>query len=68
MINEVKMYNIKCDRCGAISTEGDEISGWDNAGFAIDCAIDSDWVEMGSKHYCPNCYEYNYDDELVIKP
>lgn len=25
-------------------------------------AMESEWVEIGDKHYCPDCYEF--DDEL----
>lgn len=24
--------------------------------------MESEWVEIGDKHYCPDCYEF--DDEL----
>jgi hypothetical protein len=34
---------------------------WDE-GTAKEQAMESEWAEIGDKHYCPDCYEF--DDEL----
>ena len=63
MIKPVTMYSVVCDRCG--KTFIDEINGivaWLDEGTAKEQAMESEWVEIGDKHYCPDCYEF--DDEL----
>ena len=63
MIKQVTMYSVVCDRCG--KTFIDEFNGivaWLDEGTAKEQAMESEWVEIGDKHYCPDCYEF--DDEL----
>lgn len=63
MIKEVKMYSVICDRCGKIFIdEFNCIAAWLDEGTAKEQAMESEWVEIGNKHYCPDCYEF--DDEL----
>ena len=59
MIKEVKMYSVICDRCGRILEDG---AFWEDKSSAISYALKSKWAEIGDKHYCPDCYEF--DDEL----
>lgn len=59
MIKEVKMYQVVCDRCGRFL---EDAAVWDYKNRAIAYAINSRWTEIGDKHYCPDCYEF--DDEL----
>lgn len=66
MILEVTMYTVKCDRCGEVSGEGEEICAWNEAQFAVNEAVDSfDWEEVDDKHYCPNCLMW--DDEETVR-
>lgn len=37
----VKMYTIKCDRCGKVY-ENNEYSAWDNPDWARECASEDD--------------------------
>ncbi len=63
MIKPVTMYSVVCDRCG--KTFIDEFNGivaWLDEGTAKEQAMESEWIEIGNKHYCPDCYEF--DDEL----
>ena len=63
MIKPVTMYSIVCDRCG--KTFIDEFNGivaWLDEGTAKEQAMESEWIEIADKHYCPDCYEF--DDEL----
>lgn len=63
MIKEVKMYSVICDRCGkAFVDEFNGIVAWVDEGTAKEQAMESEWAEIGDKHYCPDCYEF--DDEL----
>lgn len=70
MIKEVIMYTIICDGCGKDVCEGDEYSAWNDAGYVGDMAREENWIEHddydGTQHYCPDCYEYDDDDNLVI--
>lgn len=60
MIKAVTMYSVVCDRCGRI-LEDDCIS-WTDKQSARSYALESGWIEISDKHYCPDCYEF--DDEL----
>jgi hypothetical protein len=54
MIKQVTMYSVVCDRCG--KTFIDEFNGivaWLDEGTAKEQAMESEWVEIGDKHYCP---------------
>ena len=63
MIKPVIMYSVICDRCGkAFIDEFNGIVAWVDEGTAKEQAMESEWVEIGDKHYCPDCYEF--DDEL----
>ena len=59
MIKLVTMYSVVCDRCEKPFCEGDTtITGADKKS-ARGYAIESGWVEIGDKHYCPNCCKFN---------
>ena len=63
MIKPVTMYSVICDRCGkSFIDEFNGIVAWLDEGTAKEQAMESEWVEIGDKHYCPDCYEF--DDEL----
>ena len=52
-----------CDRCGKpFVDEFNGIVAWLDEGTAKEQAMESEWAEIGDKHYCPDCYEF--DDEL----
>jgi hypothetical protein len=67
MIKEVKMFTIICDGCGKDVNEGEEICAWNDKSYIEDVAYDSDWKTVDDKHYCTNCYEYDDNDQLIIK-
>ena len=63
MINPVTMYSVVCDRCGkSFIDEFNGIVAWLEEGTAKEQAMESEWAEIGDKHYCPDCYEF--DDAL----
>ena len=62
MIKEVTMYSVVCDRCGKAYGVDDGIDCWVDICIAREQATESEWVEIGDKHYCPDCYEFS--DEL----
>lgn len=63
MIKSVTMYSVVCDRCGKFFVdEFNGIAAWVDECTAKEQAMESEWAEIGNKHYCPDCYEF--DDEL----
>jgi hypothetical protein len=66
MIKEVTMYTVVCDSCGKDSCEGSEYAGYSDKDYAIDVARDGDFVRIEGNDYCPDCYEYDDDDELKV--
>lgn len=62
MIKPVTMYSVVCDRCGKSYGEDEGIAAWTDICSARYQALESEWIEIGDKHYCPDCYEF--DDEL----
>lgn len=68
MIKELKMYTVICDNCGKDCNEGEEYSCWNDIGYAEEVAMNADWIEEDDKHYCHDCYSYDDNDNLIIKP
>jgi hypothetical protein len=66
MIKEIPMYTAICDGCGKDSNEGAEYSAWNDQGFAFECAQEDNWIEHEHNHYCPDCYHYDDEDELIL--
>lgn len=74
MIKEVTMFSLFCDNCGKDLLEDTEFAGYDEKGFLLEIAKESDWqtlvggfLDEVESHYCPDCYEYDDNDELVIR-
>lgn len=57
MIKTVITYSDVCDRCGKTFVANG--GAWDDKQLTISYALASEWKEIGDKHYCPNCYEFN---------
>ena len=67
MIKEVTYYDIICDRCGKSFTEESEMCYTDTESAEM-VAKDSEWLAIGGKHYCRDCYELDEEtDEYVPK-
>ena len=57
MIKPVTMYSVICDRCGKqFVDEFNGIVAWLDEGTAKEQAMESEWAEIGDKHYCTDCY------------
>lgn len=70
MIKEVIMYTVICDNCGKDCNADSEYSCWGDVSSAHDSAIDSDWTFDEDKedvYYCPECFTYDENDNLIIK-
>lgn len=60
------MYTVVCDNCGVDVNEGQEYSCWNDKGYAQEIAMESEWIKEGGEHYCPKCYTYDDEDNLII--
>ena len=68
MLKEVKMYTVVCDNCGKDVNKDAEYSAWNDKNYAGEVAMESDWIKENDKHYCPDCFTYDDDDNLLIIP
>ena len=50
------MYSVVCDRCRASLEDG---ANWSDKISAESYALDSKWLKISNKHYCPDCYKLN---------
>ena len=60
------MYQMVCDRCGDVFEVGG-INAFADKDYALDCAMDDEWVEVKRKHYCPKCYIFDDKFNPIIK-
>ena len=68
MIREVTMFAMVCDNCG--KQHEDEDAGfiaWSDEVGARESACESGWYEDDGNYYCPYCYSFDDDDNLVLK-
>ena len=67
MIKKVQMYFVECDNCHVSCFEGSDYSCTGTKEYALESALESDWIEWRGKHYCQECYSYN-DEDILINP
>ena len=68
MITKEIFYGVKCNRCKEDFLDYNDHSFWIDENSAVEQAIESEWIEENNKHYCPNCYDYNEEeDKNIIK-
>ena len=64
MIVKENFYNVECDCCYCLANE----DLWQvDENTAKEKALDGDWREFEGKHYCPNCWKLDDDDNIVTK-
>lgn len=66
MIIEVTMYTVECDNCKTTSGQNAEYSCWNDDAYALEDAIDNEWVEHEGKHYCPNCHKVDEEGNITL--
>lgn len=66
MIKEFKCYTLLCDNCRADLNKDSDYSGWDDEDYNYEIANESDWIEESNEWYCPDCYSYDDNDNLII--
>jgi len=67
MYNKVDCVCITCDNCG--ETFVDEHSGFSiyvDENSAHEAADDYEWYSEDGKHYCPDCFKIDDEDNLTI--
>lgn len=70
MKQEVKSMIIVCDSCGKHYEDGNGMVCYlgDTDGSGIEQeALNSEWESLGDKHYCPDCYSIDENDNIVTK-
>jgi hypothetical protein len=67
MIKEIQMFTVVCDNCGLDVLREHEYSGVDNKDYVENCAMEEGWIKQGDNHYCSDCFDYDKDDNLIIK-
>ena len=60
------MYTVICDSCGNGADEGGDYSCWTDKSTAEYQASNCDWETLGKNHYCPKCFNYDDDDNMII--
>ncbi len=66
-IKKVEMFTVVCDNCKLDIGTDAEYSCWNDELYTETVAMESDWIKEEHNHYCPDCYEYDDDDNLIIK-
>lgn len=69
MITTRKMYGCKCDGCGERWIDFNGFVAFPDT-ESIQQEIDDDptWEAIDDKHYCPNCWAWDEEGNLIIKP
>jgi hypothetical protein len=72
-VKSAPYYWLECDEpgCGIKSTENSEHTAWSDEGYALDSAIDSDWLAVPgedkvAKHYCED-HANKHDPDLLAE-
>lgn len=62
------MFTIKCDNCGKLFEDSHQgFCAWTTESGAWENASDSGWIrDKEGVHYCPDCYFFDDDDNLVL--
>ena len=67
MIEKVEMFTVVCDNCGEDAGASSDASCWNDEAVAEEMALESEWIKEDEKHYCPNCWSRDDNDNLILK-
>ena len=59
---------ISCDNCDETYLADSGFSIFTDKSSANEMCGNDDWFIEDSKHYCPNCWDLDKEDNLIIKP
>ncbi len=65
MIKKVTSAVLVCDGCGETFHDGNDFCSYidDESGeLIVQSALDSEWRELGGRHYCPDCCHIDDED------
>lgn len=68
MKKEEKSFSIVCDCCGEKFHDGNDFCSYcnDTDGSMIESEAESNgWLTIGDKHYCPDCYSHDDNDNIA---
>lgn len=65
-LQKVEMHTVICDNCQMDIGMYNEYSCWNDENYAEENAMESDWHRQEDKHYCPDCYTYDDDDNFIL--
>ena len=65
MIKEVTYYDIICARCGKSLINESEMC-YPDKDSALMVAEQSEWLAIGGKHYCRDCYELDEVTDIYV--
>lgn len=66
-ISEVECFMVECDHCKDMFENSEGFSIFVDQGSAKEECRDADWLIENNKCYCPNCYDYDENDNIIIK-
>lgn len=66
MTQEVKMFTVVCDNCRKDCNEDTDYSCWNDENHAKEVAMNAGWINEDDNDYCPDCYSYDDDNNLII--
>jgi hypothetical protein len=66
MIKTIETFTIICDNCGSDICGNEDFVSYTDISYVEDIALDSEWKKMEDKHYCPDCYYLDENDNLII--
>lgn len=68
MKQEVKAIQLSCDCCGEVFSTDDGFSCYvgDDGSRIWNDADNDEWLEFEGRHYCPDCYSFDEDDENIV--
>ena len=56
IVEKTPQFGLKCDLCGKTFESFEGYFCWEDEGCTEEHARDDDWMEIGGKWYCPDCY------------
>jgi hypothetical protein len=68
MKKKVETIIIVCDSCGEHFVNGDGFTCYTDdpdGGNMMSEATSSGWLDIGGRQYCPDCWHYDDDDNIV---
>ena len=66
-IEKMEMYTVICDNCKKSADEDTDYLCWNDENAAENVATEADYIKEGDKHYCSKCYNYDDNNNLLIK-